>query len=56
MYAVMGQEIDDTVGSWTTIALQKLTEFLPEGMVPRSYSKKESLPSWWKDQRMGAEK
>ncbi|KAL3939278.1 MAG: hypothetical protein SGARI_001430 [Bacillariaceae sp.] len=56
MYAVMGQEIDDTVGSLATIALQKLTEYLPEGMVPRSYSKKESLPSWWKDPRMGAEK
>lgn len=56
LYAVMGQELDDTIGSWTTIFLQKLTEFLPEGTVPRSYSKKETLPSWWKDDRMGAEK
>jgi hypothetical protein len=56
LYAVMGQELDDTIGSWATIFLQKLTEFLPEGAVPRSYSKKETLPSWWKDDRMGAEK
>lgn len=56
LYAVMGQGIDDTVGSPITIALQKLAAILPKGMIPQSYSKKESLPSWWVDQRMGSEK
>lgn len=56
LYAVMGQEIDDTVGSPVTVALQKIADLLPEGMVPRSFSDKESLPSWWVDPRMGAEK
>lgn len=56
LYAVMGQDIDDTIGSPLTTFLQKLSEWLPEGTVPRSYSKKEDLPSWWKDPRMGAEK
>lgn len=56
LYSVMGQEIDATIGSPFTVFLQKLTEYLPEGSVPKSYSKKEALPSWWKDPRMGAEK
>jgi hypothetical protein len=56
IYAVMGQEIDDTIGSFTTVLLQKLAAVLPEGMVPKSYSAKETLPSWWKDPRMGAER
>ncbi|CAB9511578.1 expressed unknown protein [Seminavis robusta] len=56
LYAVMGQELDDTVGSPVTVLLQKIAEWLPEGMVPKSYSKKEELPSWWKDERMGAQK
>jgi len=56
LYAVMGQELDATVGSPITVFLQKLTGLLPEGMVPKSYSDKESLPSWWTDPRMGAEK
>lgn len=55
-YAVMGQEIDDTVGSLSTVLLQKLTMLLPEGMIPKSYSRKEDVPEWWRDSRMGAEK
>lgn len=56
MYAVMGEELDDTVGSPFMIFVQWLSSVLPEGMVPKSYSKKEDLPAWWKDSRMGAEK
>ena len=56
LYYVMGQVLDATVGSPLTIFLQRLTEYLPEGLVPISYSKREDLPSWWKDGRMGAEK
>ena len=56
LYAVMGQDIDDTIGSPITVLLQKVAQWLPQGMVPRSYSMKESLPVWWKDPRMGAEK
>ena len=55
-YAVMGQEIDANPGAWTTVFLQKLTEIFPDGMIPKSYSKKEDLPDWWTDERMGAEK
>lgn len=55
-YAVMGQEIDDTIGSLTTVLLQKIAMLLPEGMLPKSYSKKEDIPEWWMDSRMGAEK
>lgn len=54
-YAVMGQEIDANAGSIGTILLQKIGTMLPEGMIPRSYSKKEDLPEWWTDDRMGAE-
>jgi hypothetical protein len=54
MYAVMGQEIDATVGSPITVLLQKLTMFLPN--IPKSYSKPEDWPTWWKDSRKGAEK
>lgn len=50
-YAVMGQAIDGNPGSWSTIFLQKLSEFLPS--VPKSYS--DDLPDWWKDERMGTE-
>lgn len=52
-YAVMGEELDPNPGSWTTILLQKLSEFLPD--VPKSYSKPEDVPSWWTDERNGAE-
>lgn len=54
LYFVMGQVLDATIGSPLTIALQKISEHLPN--IPRSYSKKEELPDWWKDERMGAEK
>jgi hypothetical protein len=54
-YAVMGQAIDATVGSPATILLQKLSQLLPDGMIPLSYSKKENIPSWWTDPRRGAE-
>lgn len=52
-YAVMGQEIDANPGAFSTVFLQKLGEYLPN--VPKSYSKREDLPAWWKDERMGAE-
>mmetsp|Transcript_42118 Transcript_42118/g.82601 ORF Transcript_42118/g.82601 Transcript_42118/m.82601 type:complete len:266 (-) Transcript_42118:218-1015(-) len=55
-YAVMGQEIDATIGSPVTVALQKLTMMLPDGKIPKSYSRKEDIPGWWTDPRMGAEK
>mmetsp|Transcript_27833 Transcript_27833/g.31586 ORF Transcript_27833/g.31586 Transcript_27833/m.31586 type:complete len:280 (-) Transcript_27833:48-887(-) len=55
-YAVMGQYIDSNPGSWTTQFLQKITQYLPTKLnVPKSYSKREDLPDWWTDQRMGAE-
>ena len=54
-YAVMGQEIDATVGSTATVLLQRLAGMLPEGMIPKSYSKREDVPDWWNDERMGAE-
>lgn len=57
LYSVMGQEIDATIGSPMTVFLQKLAEILPASLgVPQSYSKREALPSWWKDPRLGAEK
>ncbi len=52
-YAVMGEELDANPGSWTIVFLQKLSEYLPD--VPKSYSKPEDIPSWWKDERKGAE-
>ena len=52
-YAVMGEEIDGNPGSWSTVFLQKLSEYLPS--VPQSYSKSEDLPTWWTDERRGAE-
>mmetsp|Transcript_4518 Transcript_4518/g.13000 ORF Transcript_4518/g.13000 Transcript_4518/m.13000 type:complete len:264 (-) Transcript_4518:426-1217(-) len=52
-YAVMGKEIDAHPGAWSTVLLQKLGEYLPD--FPKSYSKREDLPEWWKDERMGAE-
>ena len=54
LYYAMGQVLDATVGSPLTIALQKISEYLPN--IPKSYSKREELPDWWKDERMGAEK
>lgn len=56
MYAVMGQELDPSIGSPMMVFLQWLSNLLPEGTVPKSYSKKEHLPSWWTDERMGAQK
>ncbi|KAL7525793.1 hypothetical protein ACHAXR_001165, partial [Thalassiosira sp. AJA248-18] len=52
-YAVMGQEIDANPGAFSTVFLQKLSEYLPN--FPKSYSKREDLPAWWKDERVGAE-
>lgn len=57
LYEVMGQSLDDTVGSWKMVGLQWLTSILPESMnIPKSYSKKEDLPTWWTDERMGAQR
>ena len=55
LYHVMGQEIDATIGSPVTSFLQRLPDFLPEGMLPRSYSKEEDIPAWWTDKRRGAD-
>lgn len=55
MYHVMGDELDGTVGSWKMIFLQWLSTILPEGTVPKSFSKKDELPEWWKSERMGAQ-
>ena len=54
LYAVMGQEIDDTIGSIYLRFIQWLPSLFPN--LPKSYSKKEDLPTWWKDPRMGADK
>jgi hypothetical protein len=59
MYEAMGQGegMDDTIGSSKMVFLQWLTSVLPESLgFPKSYSKKESLPSWWRDERMGSQK
>ncbi|EJK67074.1 hypothetical protein THAOC_11938 [Thalassiosira oceanica] len=55
LYHVMGQEIDATIGSPVTCFLQRLPDFLPEGTLPRSYSKEEDIPAWWTDERRGAD-
>ena len=53
----MGIQIDGDIGSPVTVFLQWLAaNVLPEGMVPKSYSKEEDIPSWWKDKRRGAQK
>lgn len=57
MYAVMGEELDDSIGSPFMVFLQWLSSVLPKSMgIPLSYSKKEDLPSWWKDDRFGSQK
>jgi hypothetical protein len=56
MYKVMGQDMDDSVGSWKMVFLQWLSSKLPEGTVPKSFSKKEDLPRWWTDERMGSQR
>jgi len=55
MYAVMGEEYDDSIGSPLMVFLQWLSNVLPEGTFPRSFSKREDLPSWWTDERMGSQ-
>eukprot|EP00559_Dactyliosolen_fragilissimus_P009563 CAMPEP_0184863182 /NCGR_PEP_ID=MMETSP0580-20130426/9768_1 /TAXON_ID=1118495 /ORGANISM="Dactyliosolen fragilissimus" /LENGTH=272 /DNA_ID=CAMNT_0027361363 /DNA_START=49 /DNA_END=867 /DNA_ORIENTATION=- len=54
-YHVMGDDLDDTVGNWKTDILQWLVANILTSL-PKSFSKKESLPSWWTDTRMGAQK
>mmetsp|Transcript_26454 Transcript_26454/g.37304 ORF Transcript_26454/g.37304 Transcript_26454/m.37304 type:complete len:282 (-) Transcript_26454:206-1051(-) len=57
IYHVMGQSLDDTVGSAQMRFVQWVTSILPKELgIPKSFSKKEELPSWWTDDRMGAEK
>lgn len=49
--------LDDAVGSPTNQFLQWLSSrVLPDGMLPKSYSKEEDIPSWWTDKRRGCEK
>lgn len=56
MYHVMGEKLDANVGSIRMIFLQWLSSILPEEMnIPKSYSSKQDLPSWWTDERMGAQ-
>jgi hypothetical protein len=49
--------MDDGIGSVTNRFLQWLSSrVLPEGMLPKSYSKEEDIPAWWTDKRRGADK
>jgi hypothetical protein len=34
---------------------QKLSDFLPKGVLPRSFSAEKDIPKWWKDKRRGNE-
>jgi hypothetical protein len=36
--------------------MQKVSSMLPEGKLPKSFSKKEDIPAWWTDKRVGNEK
>eukprot|EP00541_Cyclophora_tenuis_P012028 CAMPEP_0116562164 /NCGR_PEP_ID=MMETSP0397-20121206/12006_1 /TAXON_ID=216820 /ORGANISM="Cyclophora tenuis, Strain ECT3854" /LENGTH=195 /DNA_ID=CAMNT_0004088427 /DNA_START=887 /DNA_END=1474 /DNA_ORIENTATION=- len=53
-YHVMGQGIDGTVGSWSTRFVQYLATMIPD-KIPKSWSKEEDIPVWWKDTRLGAD-
>jgi len=55
LYQIVGQPIDASIGSMAVGFFQKLSMLLPDGTVPRSYSKEEDIPSWWKDPRRGCE-
>ena len=55
LYAHMGQEIDANPGNPVIGFFQWLGTVLPEGTVPKSYSKEEDIPSWWSDKRRGNE-
>ena len=56
-YEVMGESLDDTIGSWKMIFLQWVASLLPESLdVPKAYSKDEDLPAWWTDKRKGAQR
>jgi len=55
LYDVVGRPINANIGSKQTRFIQKLATVLPEGKIPRSYSKEEDIPSWWTDKRRGAQ-
>jgi hypothetical protein len=55
LYEVIGKPINGNPGSKLTRLLQKIATYLPEGTIPRSYSKEEDIPSWWTDKRRGAD-
>lgn len=55
LYDVVGRPVNANIGSKTTRFIQKLATVLPEGKIPRSYSKEEDIPSWWTDKRRGAQ-
>lgn len=54
-YAVMGQEIDASIGSPVMLFIQWLSNQLPDGTFPKSYSKEQDIPLWWKDSRRGSQ-
>jgi hypothetical protein len=53
---VVGESLDGSVGGKVMGLLQKVSSKLPEGMLPKSFSKKEDIPAWWTDKRVGNEK
>ena len=55
LYEVIGESLDASVGGKVFGLLQKITSNLPSGILPKSYSAKEDIPSWWKDKRVGNE-
>lgn len=55
MYEVVGQKLDGRVGGKRLGLIQKLAAQLPDGIVPRSFSRKEDVPKWWTDKRVGNE-
>ena len=56
LYEVVGESLDGSVGGKVMGLLQKVSSKLPEGMLPKSFSKKEDIPAWWTDKRVGNEK
>ena len=52
---MIGESLDASVGGKVFGLLQKITSNLPSGMLPKSFSAKEDIPSWWTDKRVGNE-
>jgi hypothetical protein len=56
LYEVVGESLDGSVGGKVMGLMQKVSSMLPEGKLPKSFSKKEDIPAWWTDKRVGNEK